>query len=100
MVNINIEEAKQIIEDTKGKIFGVSFIKKDGLLRKMSCRLGVAIGVKGVVNRKEEDEKYGYITVYDFNADSERDKKGNYRRINLNTLKEISFQGERFKINV
>ena len=41
MTKITSETAKQIIHDTDGKIFSVSFTKKDGSHREMNARLGV-----------------------------------------------------------
>jgi len=38
---------KIIDEQTQGRIFGVTFEKKDGSLRQMVCRKGVRVGVKG-----------------------------------------------------
>lgn len=36
-----------IDEQTQGRIFSVTFEKKDGSLRQMVCRKGVRVGVKG-----------------------------------------------------
>jgi len=38
---------KIIDEQTQGRIFSVTFEKKDGSLRQMVCRKGVRVGVKG-----------------------------------------------------
>ncbi|WP_193151290.1 hypothetical protein [Sulfurimonas sediminis] len=37
----------EIIKSTHGKIFSCEFIKKDGSIRKMVARLGVAKNLKG-----------------------------------------------------
>ena len=44
---ISTEEAKQLIKDTKGKFFTVTFTKKDGTTRVMNARLGVKAYLKG-----------------------------------------------------
>ena len=73
-----------------GKLFSVTFIKKNGEERRMVCRLGVRKGVKGVeLDRQKKDKKLGYLTVYDFNADRTLDSKGGFRRINLRTITKV-----------
>ena len=47
MTKITNETAKKMIYDTGGKIFGVSFTKKDGSHRDMTARLGVKKHLKG-----------------------------------------------------
>lgn len=92
-------EVRAFLERTNGKIFSATFVKKDLSLRRMTARLGVKKGVKGITNRKQEDEKYDLITVYDFNANRIDNKnKGGFRRINLKTLIKICSRGETFQI--
>ena len=79
------EQIYRDILSTKGKIFTCKFIKKDGTIRVMNCRLGVRKGVKGV-GRKFNPEDYGLIGVYDMH-------KG-FRMINTKTVLEITFQGK------
>ena len=54
------KDAIRLIEESKGKIFTVAFIKKgNGENRIMTARNGVKIGVKGILpkgKRKEEDK--------------------------------------------
>ena len=78
---INKEQAKQLIKDTKGKFFTVTFIKKDGSERVMNARLGVKIYLKGGELPYNPDEK-GLIPVYDV-------KTGGYRMVNVNTIKNL-----------
>jgi hypothetical protein len=44
--SISRPEAKQMIKDTKGKFFTVTFTKKDGTTRVMNARLGVKAYLK------------------------------------------------------
>ena len=44
------KQKREILQTTKGKFFTVEFVKKDGTLRKMNCRLGVAKDLKGGQN--------------------------------------------------
>lgn len=75
-------DARQILRDSKGKFFSATFVKKDGKIRHMTCRVGVRKGVKGVgmsFNPKDHD----LLTVFEPAND-------NFRMINLNTLLEAT----------
>ena len=54
---------KQEIKSTKGKFFSVEFVKADGTIRKMVCRLGVHIGVNG--NGTPSSMNDMHLKVYD-----------------------------------
>ena len=66
-----------------GKIFSVTFVKKDGSLRKMTARLGVKKDLKGVGLSFDPASKQ-LVVVFDMH-------KRAYRMINLQTI--ISFKG-------
>ncbi len=78
---IDKETAKELIFDTKGKFFTVTFIKKDGSERVMNARLGVKKYLKGGT-LKYNPEDFNYITVYDMGS------KG-YRTVNANTIQKL-----------
>ena len=78
---IDKETAKQLIFDTKGKFFTVTFIKLDGSERVMNARLGVKKYLKGGVLRYNPAD-FNYITVYDMGS------KG-YRTVNANTIQKL-----------
>lgn len=78
---ISKREAAQIIKNTKGKYFTVSFTKKDGTNRVMNARLGVKVYLKGGILPYNPDEK-GLIPVFDAKI------KG-YRMININTINKL-----------
>lgn len=64
-----------------GVIFSATFIKKDGSLRRMNCRVGVRKYVKGVgmsYNPVERD----LLPVYDL-------VNRGYRTVNLKTVKSV-----------
>ena len=85
MNTIARDTAIQIIKNSAGKIFGVSFIKRtNGELRHMSARRGVRKGVTGE-GLKYDPESKQLLTVYDMN------KKG-HRMLNTETLKRLSFE--------
>lgn len=77
-----MQTKEQMIRGTRGKLFTVSFIKKDGSLRRMNARLGVSKGVKGV-GLKFDPSAHGLITAFDL-------QKKAHRMINLDTL--VSFK--------
>ena len=82
------DELKAMIKSTKGRFFSCTFIKKDGSIRNMNCRVGVHKGVKGV------GRKFGtpnLVTVFDAQAKE-------YRMINVDTM--LTFQCGNFSWEV
>jgi len=80
---MKVDELKAMVGD---KIFTVLFIKKDGTLREMNCRLGVKKHLKG--GELGYDAKaLNYLPVYDIQKEA-------YRMINVNTIQEIRFKGQ------
>lgn len=90
MKKIDTTNAVKLIRATNGKIFTVSFIKKDGTLRKMNCRLGVTKHLKGG-ELAFDPKEYDLIPVFDL-------QKNAYRMINIDTLVEVSVDGESFLV--
>ncbi|MAH47140.1 hypothetical protein CMI37_15035 [Candidatus Pacearchaeota archaeon] len=85
---ISKEQAKDIIYNQRGKIFGATFIKKDGSIRDMNCRTGVAKYLKG------GHKLYNYgnlICVFDL-------KNKGYRTINIDTLRSLRIKGDTFYV--
>ena len=81
-----------IINRTNGKFFSVTFVKKDGSIRKMTARTGVRKGVKGVgLKFNAEDRNLKVV----WSCDAE-----NFRMINLNTILGIKFKGKNYFNNV
>ena len=78
---ISTEQAKQLIKDTKGKIFTATFTKKDGTVRVMNARLGVKKYLKGGSLAYDAELK-GLIPVYDMQSEG-------YRTINVNTISKL-----------
>lgn len=90
METISKKNVYETMLNTNGKIFGVLFTKKDGTERRMSCRLHVTKGVKGV-GRNYTPITKGLVGVYDMN--------NGFRMVNLKTIKEFAFKGRRFKVD-
>ena len=91
MTKITTETAKQIIHDTDGKIFSVSFTKKDGSHRDMTARLGVKKHLKGG-ERAFNPEDYNMLFVFDTH-------KEGYRTIPFERLLELRFQGKKYNVS-
>lgn len=71
----------------EGKIFTVTFIKKDGTERVLTGRLGVTkhlVGGENTVAHKPE-----YLTVFDM-------QKGGYRNVNLDTVMSLRANGKEY----
>jgi hypothetical protein len=67
------------ILNSNGKIMTVKFIKKDGSLRVMNCRLGVTKHLKGGSSTLNPDK---FITVYDLKSEG-------YRAIDKESILEV-----------
>jgi hypothetical protein len=90
MTKITTETAKQIIHDTNGKIFGVSFTKKDGSHRDMTARLGVKKHLKGGERAFNPDD-YNMIFVFDTHIEK-------YRTIPFDRLLSLRFKSRKYEI--
>ena len=92
MITINKEKAKQLINQSNGRIFSSVFTKKDGSHRLMNARLGVKKHLKkDPKQRPYEPSNYNLICVYDMI------NKG-YRTVNLNTLQTLIINKSIYKI--
>ena len=77
-----------IINRTNGKFFTVTFVKKDKSIRKMTARIGVRKGVKGVGLKFNAEDKNLKVV---WSCDAE-----NFRMINLDTILSIKFKGKTY----
>jgi hypothetical protein len=86
---MKVTELRSLVGENS--IFTVDFIKKDGTLRTMNCRLGVTRHLKGGelgYNAKEKN----LLPVFDMVA-------GAYRMINVSTIIEIRFNKQVIKVD-
>jgi hypothetical protein len=67
------------LEQSKGFVT-VTFLKADGTIRKMNCRMGVTKHLKGGKSTLDAGK---YVTVYDMT-------KASYRAVNRETILEIT----------
>lgn len=85
----NSEVIKNLVASTNGKIFTVSFVKKDGNLRTLTGRTGVSKYTNGgVAGWKSNDDNIG---VFEF---CERQGKEAYRCFNANSVKSLKISGK------
>lgn len=74
-----------------GHVFTVEFVKKDGTVRVMNCRMGVKAYVTGV-GRKYDPAEKGLLGVYDMQTQW-------YRQVNLKTLISLRMEGKKYAWN-
>lgn len=99
MIRISKDKATALMHNSRGKVFGVRFIKRTtGDVRNMSARLGVRKYLKnpdgnGVDNGglKFSPTKKGLQVVFDMN-------KGQYRMVNLEGLTNLKINKEEFEV--
>lgn len=77
-----------LIAESNGKIVNVTFIKKDGTQRVMTCRIGVTKHLKGGESTLDAEQ---YLTVFDM-------VKKAYRAINKDTILSLHAAGEQFDV--
>lgn len=80
---------RRLINNANGKFFTVDYRKKDGTLRTMTCRLGVASNLKGGTNTI--DMKTHLEVIYEAT-------KRQYRTINLSTIFRVRVGGTYYKV--
>ena len=89
-MQISKATAKDMIQNSKGKIFTTTYIKKDNSKRVMNCRLEVKKGVTGEGLKYNPDE-YNLIPVYDMQS------RG-FRMVNVDTLVSLSIANETYEV--
>lgn len=88
--SITQQQAKQLIKDTKGRFFTVTFTKKDGTTRVMNARLGVKAYLKGGELPYDPESK-GLIPVFDI-------PKRAYRMVNVNTITKLKIGNNEYNV--
>jgi hypothetical protein len=83
--------ATELINKSKGKIFTATFLKKNGELRKMNCRLGVSKGVNGKGMNYNPTLK-ALKPVFDMQVKE-------WRTINLESIKELSINKQKYIVS-
>lgn len=91
---ISEKEAVDLIRSTNGKVFGVSFVKKDGSTRHMNARLNVEKYKKGG-KLGYDPSKHDLIPVWDA---QHKDKANAYRMINIKTITSVRVGGKKYVV--
>jgi hypothetical protein len=82
------ENLHKRIKSAGNKFFTVEFIKKDGSLRRMNCRMGVKKYLKGT--GKPRPETPGLVIVYDIQAKD-------YRSFRINKLVSLTIDEQTYR---
>ena len=90
MKKINRRDILNLLIENKTSIFSVVFLKKDGTLRRMTCRFGVKSHLKGGRLSYDPKERNNLI-VFDM-------QKEGYRTINLDTLMNVNMKGVEYNV--
>lgn len=92
MLNAVTYLLRDMIYQSKGKIFTVWFTKSNGETRKMNCRIGVTKNLKSPVYKfVRSPETADLVTVYDM-------QKKAYRSFHLHTVSRIKLVGFELEI--
>lgn len=86
---MKVETIERIVRG--GRIFSVTFIKKNGEKRVMTARMGVKKGVSGE-GMKYSPRERGLLPVYDM-------QKGAYRMISASTIMSVRCDGVELKVS-
>lgn len=85
-----VKTAQEIRNLAGSTIFSAQFVKKDGTIRDMLCRLEVKKGVKGV-GLAYNPADYDLLTVFDV-------QKNGFRMLNLAILRKITVRGTTYDV--
>jgi len=91
MKAITQDKAKELINQSKGRIFSATYIKKDLTERIINARIGKHYKSKTGKKAPYDPEKYNLKKVYDMKAKD-------FRIINLNTLITLSINKTKYII--
>ena len=86
----------KIIELVGNRVFNVAFIKKDGTLREITCRLDVK---SHCGDGEQTADPNKYLVVFDMNSAKDvevHQRKKCYRNVNVDTIQYIKYAGERY----
>ena len=86
---MNKRKVEKLLKANAGRIFGVTFVKKDGSTRNMTCRGGVRKYVKGV-GMSYNPKAYDLRVVFDLD-------KMQYRMVPINRVLALRIQGKTYK---
>jgi hypothetical protein len=91
MKTITTDKAKQLINQSNGRIFSAVFVKKDNTHRLINARLGKNYKSKTGRQAPYKAKEYNLLPVYDM-------KIKDFRMLNFNTLLTLSIDKKAYKI--
>ena len=94
-MKISRAKATDLIKGSKGKTISVTFIKKNGEERKLNGRTGVYKSPHAPLSGeglKYTPSEYGLVNIFDM-------QKRAYRMVNINTLRELTLEGEVYNVD-
>ena len=91
MQTINKNKAKELIKESKGKIFSTTFVKKDNTIRTLTSRTGKKYKSKTGKKAPYKPSDYNLLPLYDM-------RKKAFRMLNLNTLLTLSINNNKYII--
>ena len=90
MQTINKTQAKELIKESKGKIFSTTFVKKDNTIRTLTSRTGKQYTPTGK-KAPYKPEEFNMMPLYDM-------RKKAFRMLNFNTLITLSINKNKYII--
>lgn len=90
VVGLSRVNLRTFLDAREDKIVSVDFVKKDGVARTLTGRLGVKSYLKGGLNTVESYDR-PYLTVFDLQICQ-------YRTVNLSTVREVRSNGKTYRI--
>ena len=91
MKTINKDKAKELINQSNGRIFSAVFVKKDNTHRLINARLGKRYKSKTGKAAPYKPSNYNLLPVYDMRIKA-------FRMINFNTLLTLTLNKTNYKI--
>ena len=93
-MNISRAKATDLIKGSQGKFINVKFVKKNGDHRSLTGRTGVYKSPHAPLTGEGlnyNPDDYGLVTIFDTQIKQ-------YRMVNLNTLQELTIDGETHQV--
>ena len=90
------KKKNKIIELVGNRVFKVAFVKKDGSLREMTCRLDVK---SHCGDGEQTADKNRYLVVFDMNTArtvNKQQRKNCYRNVNVETIQYVKVGGKKY----
>ena len=88
---IDRTKAKELISQSKGRIFSTTFIKKDNTIRTLTSRTGKKYKSKTDRKAPYKPQNYNLMPLYDM-------RKKAFRMLNFNTLLTLSINNNKYII--